>query len=150
MKLNKRNRPILKLPESHPAHRLLRAFVECWDECAGCEIALPGENDRAIDQQWHSQLSQRVRTFSGFVYEFLCFDLVLVEWLEHPPFVTPEEQSSLQQLDLMEGLLDECKAAAVADGNSRIAPLIDRVSALIAVWRDSIQSRIAHLPTTAS
>ena len=148
MKVNKKNLPILEFPESHPAHRLLKVLVDSWEKCAGCEIAWPEDPESAVDQTWYSQISQRARTFSGIVYEFLCFDLILVEWIERPPFVTREEKALLNQLDLMEALIGECRAAAEADGNFRVLPLIDTVSHVIVVWRTSIQARIASIPKT--
>jgi hypothetical protein len=69
------NRGVLELEDSHPAKQFLEAFMDCVADCAGREIGW--EDQIPIEQEWISVVDGRNRTFSGFVYQFLCYDIVL-------------------------------------------------------------------------
>jgi hypothetical protein len=72
-------------------------------------------------------------TFSGFVYAYLCFDLVLDSWLEEP---ANRERLSRDRLPRMRALLDECQNAAVADGNHKVIEMLNQVRAYLDLWDD--------------
>jgi hypothetical protein len=142
LRIHRDNRPIFDFPVDHPARRLLITHAECWRDCAGREIAWPGKESEAIDQSWLSSLDGRQWTFSGFVYGFVCFDLVLHGWLDRPPHLAADERAALEGIPKMRSLLAECRAACVQESNFPAFPLIDQVERLPTAWEHSVQFRI--------
>ncbi|HUE71077.1 MAG TPA: hypothetical protein VMP01_09325 [Pirellulaceae bacterium] len=149
-RIHPKNRPILELPKDHPAHATLVARFECQRQCAGREIPWPGREDAAVDQEWHSSLDGHSWRFSGFVYSFVCFDLILNEWIDHPPHVTESEKATLTKLPDLHGLLDECQAAALRDANAPVLEMIPIVRRFFSLWEKSIRLRIEQDGLTAS
>ncbi|GAA4441351.1 hypothetical protein [Bremerella cremea] len=133
------NRPLFKLPASHPARQFLEAFVACRQACSGRELPPPlGE---AIDQTWWSKLDQRQWTFSGFVYMYVSFTVVLDGWLTDATERTETERLTLEKLPHLEQLLSECRAACHAHGNFRVLAMVDQVGNMLTLWRDCLVSR---------
>src|SRR5690606_21315736 len=87
--IRRRNAPLFKLPLEHPARKFLQTFIECVGTYAGAE--LPPPYGRDVDQRWWSPTENRFLTFSGFVYEHLCFTVVLDGWLTAAPQLTDSE-----------------------------------------------------------
>ena len=136
MQIEMLNREILNLPESHPAHRFLRAFIECRDSCVGREASCD-----PVDQEWFSDTDGLVWSYSDFAYRYLAFDIVLDGWLTHAARRTPNEQHWLDQLPRWRQLLHECKIAAEGDKNDRILPIISKVLRVLALWEQCIVER---------
>lgn len=120
------NRPLFEFPESHPAHQFLSAFIRCRVECVGRDAC-----DEPIDQEWFSASELRQRSFSDFAYAHLSFDIVLDGWLSNAQELTESEKQWLDQLPRFRVLLEECKSAAIEDGNSRILPLVQQVKDML-------------------
>lgn len=148
-RIDSQNRPILELPADHAAHAALVARLECQRQCAGREIPWPGREEEAVDQQWQSSVDGRTWLFSGFIYSFVCFDLVLSEWLDHPPHVTESESATLKKLPELRALLDECQAAADRDKNHQVLAMIPVVRRFFSLWEQSIRLRIEQDGLTA-
>ena len=129
MQVDRLNREIFNLPESHPARRFLCAFIECRRNCVGRECS-----DDPIDQEWFSECDRHAWSYSRFAYEFLSFDIVLDGWLTHAEKRTPDEQSWLVQLPRFRQLLNECKSAAECDNNRAIFPVIAQVLRMFELW----------------
>jgi hypothetical protein len=137
------NRPIFAMPDSHPAHRFLRAFIQCRQDCVGREMSISDDASGEIDQAWYSETDNRMRTFSGFAYEFLSFDIVLDEWMTNPPYVTDSEKAWLARIHYMRTLLAECENAAEGDRNGPVLTMIKQVQELLGLWKECIVTRIA-------
>lgn len=138
------NRPLNDLPESHIARRTVIAHENCCRECVGQEVAWPGHGEDAFDQRWHSDLLQREFSFSSFAYCFISFNLVMDEWIAHPPQVTKAEVDGLSHLPLLQALVDECEAAARQDENVRVQRCVSQVREFLALWEESIRLRISE------
>jgi hypothetical protein len=117
--IHPKNNPLSDLPDSHPAKLLLFAQGQFRLDCVGKEIPWPGHEDEAFDQEWQSQLLGRVFRFSSFAY-CIYYDLILEEWLTHPPYVTESEKWMLARIQCLDALLDECEHAAKNDENTRV------------------------------
>jgi hypothetical protein len=130
------NREILELPESHPAHRFIRAFAECNQNCVGRELS-----NKPIDQQWYSQTDGQVWSYSRFAYEFLAFDIVLDGWLSHAARRTPNEEYWLNQLPRWRELLRECSIAAEHDANYAMLVIVEQVVRMYDLWEQCILAR---------
>ncbi|MHC4399029.1 MAG: hypothetical protein ACYTG0_05045 [Planctomycetota bacterium] len=136
------NRPLFSLPDAHPAHRFLRAFIRCRRQCVGREIALPGDEHDALDQEWYSSTDDRTWTFSAFAYTFLSFDVELDGWLTDSPHLTETEKGVLDKLPYLRALLSECETAAVDDKNADILTMIEQVRSLFDLWENCITARL--------
>ncbi|HUT92887.1 MAG TPA: contact-dependent growth inhibition system immunity protein [Thermoguttaceae bacterium] len=140
MHVQRLNRPIFELPDSHPAHRFLRAFIKCRQDCVGREI----QNDD-LDQEWVSDTDGRSWSYSAFAYEYLAFDIVLDGWLSRAQDLTPTERYWLEQLPRWRALQQECKSAALRDGKLMLIPLVDQVLAMLDLWEQCIRARQARV-----
>jgi len=139
------NRPLFTLPESHPAHRFLRAFITCRSECVGREIVLPNDVHEAVDQEWYSTADDRTWTFSAFAYMFLSFDVRLDGWLTDAPHLTESEKGILDKLPYLRTLLTECRTAAVDDKNTEVATMVEQVRGLLDLWENCITARLERI-----
>jgi hypothetical protein len=139
-----RNRPLNKLPESHIARRTVIALANCRRDCVGQEIPWPGREEEAFDQSWFSELLQRDFSFSSFAYAFISIDLVMHEWMSHPPHVTEAETNVLVRTPLLHTLLAECDAAALRDNNSRVSACISTIRDFLNSWEESVRRRIVE------
>jgi hypothetical protein len=137
LRICRKNDPLAALLDSHPAKRLIIAHAECCRDCAGREIPWPGRE--AIDQEWDSEIAGRRTTFSDFMYEHLCFDLVLEPWLER---LSDCQVMLRDRLPRMRGLLDECQRAATIDQNHKIIDMVNQVRAYLDLWDETINRRI--------
>jgi hypothetical protein len=137
LRIHRKNDPLAALPDSHPAKRLIIAHAECWRDCAGRDI--PSPRRESIDQEWDSEIAGRHMTFSGFMYEHLCFDLVLESWLESPSAC---EQMLQDRLPRLRGLLDECHRAATAGQNHKLIQMVNQVRRYLDLWDEAINRRI--------
>jgi hypothetical protein len=142
LRIHPKNNPLAALPESHPAKRLVIAHAECCRDCAGRDI--PWRDREAIDQEWNSEIEGRRKTFSGFVYEHICFDLVLEPWLARPPVMTDYEKWIQGRLPRLRGLLDECERAAKADQNPKIIEMVNQVRGYLDLWDEAISRRMSE------
>jgi hypothetical protein len=95
-----------------------------------------------VDQIWTSEIRGRQCSFSGFIYEFICFDLILDEWLTHPPTLTAAEREVLERVPQLVNLLEECRAAAIAEGNTRVLAMIPKAHAFLVEWEACVRRRI--------
>jgi hypothetical protein len=141
-RIHPKNAPLLELPQDHPARAALVARLDCQRECAGREIAWPGREDAAADQEWRSSVDGRTWRFSALVYSFVCFDLILSEWIDHPPRVTEPEEAALAKFPEVRVLLDECEAAARHDRNATVLEMIPKVRRFFSLWEQAIRLRI--------
>ena len=138
------NDPIAAFADEHPAKRLLLAHAYCQRECAGREIPWPGREVDAFDQQWQSPVEKGRRTFSGLIYGFVCFQLILTEWLTHPLEMTNNEHALLAtHLPRARARTAECRAAAARDANTRVIDLLPLLEAFLDAWQASILARLA-------
>lgn len=142
LRIHRKNDPLAVLPDDHPAKRVLVLRAVCQRECAGREIPWPEREREAVDQTWNSTIRGRQCTFSGFIYEFVCFDLILDEWLTHPSIVTPGERAVFERVPQLLGLLDECRAAAVAEDNTPVLEMLPKARAFVTEWEASVRRRI--------
>lgn len=78
-------------------------------------------------------------TFSGFVYEHLCFDLVLEPW---PEQISGCEKTVRDRLPRLRGLLDECERAATADKNHKLIDMVNQVRAYLDLWDEVVKMRL--------
>lgn len=142
LRIDRRNDALAALPDEHPAKRVLILRAECQRDCASREIPWQGREHEAVDQTWTSNIRGRQMSFSGFIYQYVCFDLILHEWLTHPTDLTTGERAVLEQVPQLHGLLEECHAAAVADNNTRILDLLPKAQAFVAEWEACVRRRI--------
>jgi hypothetical protein len=142
LRIDKKNAPLLLLPEKHPARRVLIAQAECRRDCVGRELSWEGSNQQPIDQEWQAIATHRKWTFSGFAYTFLAFDLILHGWLDHPRTIAPDEAGFLEKSPLMKALLAECQLAAQKNSNEPILQLIEQVGDFIDIWDNSVRCRL--------
>jgi len=148
MQIENVNRPVLALDDSHPAKRFVEAFIDCRMNCAGRELDLGGQVP--IDQAWTSVSDGRVWTFSGFIYEFICFDIELDGFLQGVPNLTPSEIAAARRLPLLRLMMNECGEAARQSGNREILELTDQVLEMLSFWeqylsfRNDMNSRISE------
>jgi hypothetical protein len=133
--IHRRNSPILQFAENHPARRVLEARWECQRDCAGCEL-------RDIDQEWESEIDHRRWTFSGVVYAYVCFDLILHGWLHRPPHLAEDEIGVFAHVAKIRLLLGECHRAATCDKNGAVLEMISLVSRFLDLWEEAIRLRI--------
>jgi hypothetical protein len=140
-RIHPKNAPLLKLPQNHPARAALAARLECQRDCAAREIAWPG-GQAAADQEWRSSVDGRTWRFSAFVHSFVCFDLVLSEWIDHPPRLTKYEEAALPKFPELRQLLDECGAAARCESNAPVLEMIPKVQRFFWLWEEAIRLRI--------
>ena len=136
MQVEKLNQELLSLPESHIAHRFLRAFIECRRHCIGREAS----ND-PVDHEWFSECDGRLWSYSEFSYTFLSFDIVLDGWLTRAPTRTRNEEQWIAQLPRWRELLRECKSAAELDNNAAVLPIIAQVLGMFELWEECIVKR---------
>lgn len=141
-KIHPENKPLLDLPDSHPARIALKAHLEARIECVGREIPWPDMIEEPIEQTWFSQIDQRKWTFSGFAYSFISFDLVLDGWLRRAKSTYPFEAEFIEELPRLRGLLAECEQAAREAGNRRVIPLIEKTRRFFDAYEESIRARV--------
>jgi hypothetical protein len=143
LKIAPENNPLAELPEEHPARRVLVARAVCQRDCALRDLAGP-DGQEGVTQRWYSEVLGREYSFAEFVYESVCIELILTEWLEHPPVMTSEERENLAEIPRLQALLKECRAVAEADGNGPILELLPKAEAFVAAWDESIRARLAE------
>lgn len=133
------NRPVLTLEDTHPAKRFLIAFMQCLDDCAGRELGLDGETP--IEHEWFSSIDGRTWTFSGFVYAFLCFDIVLDGFLENSPVLTEAEKSTIEEIPRLRAMMDECIKSVRDSGYPEILKLANQVMTMLSLWEEYLAFR---------
>lgn len=131
------NRTLFDLPQSHPAHRFLLAFIECRQDCVGREV----EGD-AFDQEWFSQTDNRAWSYSAFAYQYLSFDIVLDGWLNNAEGMTASEEQWLACLPRWRALLDECRASAARDRKHAVMRMIGQVLKMFDLWEECVHARL--------
>jgi hypothetical protein len=139
--IHTKNYPLLDMGDDHPAVAALVAHGECRRFCGGREIAWPG-GPPAADQAWRSALDGRNWKFSQLFYTFISFDLVLQEWMEHPPQITPQEIDWREGIPKMRAYWAECEAAARHDSNYPVLEMLDTVKVFLDAWEHAILSRL--------
>lgn len=142
LRIQPANDPLAAFPDDHPAKRVLILRAECQRDCAGLEVPWPGREHEAVDQTWDSQIRGRQCSFSGFIYGFVCFDLIVHGWLKRPAYLTPEEQAVLERTPELLGLLEECQAASVAANNTLILELLPMPRAFVVEFEKCVRRRI--------
>jgi hypothetical protein len=142
-RIYKANYPLLvRYDENHPAIRALQIHAEACDFCVGKEIDWPQSKEPPVDQIWYSAVRQKKQFFSMFAYEFLSYDLVLDGWLELAPEPTDNESCFLvNDQPITRCLLDECRVAAISEGNTKILPLIQKALEFIEAYNLAILRR---------
>jgi hypothetical protein len=138
MHVKRLNRPLFDLSLEHPARRFLESFIACHKHCVGAEL-------RGVDQLWFSQAESRQMFFSGFVYAYLSFDIVLDGWLNNAPELTESERCYLDGIGQLEILVHECLDEATKDRNAEIIEMCHEVSKMLVNWRDCIEHRRSQL-----
>jgi hypothetical protein len=139
--IHRKNYPLLELGDDHPAIAALVAHGECRRFCGGREIRMPG-GPPAADQSWHSEIDGRDWKFSTLFYTFISFDLVLDEWMSHPPSITPQEIAWQEGIPKMRTYWNECEAAARQDRNEPVLEMLQSVKTLLDAWERAIAARI--------
>jgi hypothetical protein len=137
MHVIKINKPLFKLPKSHPAIQFLEAFIDCRQNCIGKEI-----QDDTLDYKWYSQSENREILYSSFAYQYLAFDIILDGWLTNAPTITPDEQHWLNQLPHWRELMNECKIAAIKENKIKFLEMQSQVINLFDLWEKCIRYRI--------
>jgi hypothetical protein len=136
MRVHRNNRPLFSLSPSHPV-------IKFFDACS--RIPWPDGWPQGTDQEWDSIAEGRGCTLSSFVYEHLCFDIVLEGWLTRPPTLASDEVGLLDKtLPRMRMQLSECEAAAMRDGNTAALAVISDINSALNRWEDAIRFRIAE------
>lgn len=133
--IHRKNRPILQFAVTHPARAVLEARWKCQRECAGCEL-----DD--IDQEWQSEIDNRRWTFSGLIYSYVCFDLVLYGWLDRPSHLAKDELGLFDHVARLRALLDECHEAATGTNNFPVLEMIPLVIRFLDFWEEAVRLRI--------
>jgi hypothetical protein len=136
------NRPLFSLPESHPAHRFLRQFIKCQQNCVGREIPYRGREHLAVDQEWFSATDKRMWHFSGLAYMYISFTVELDGWLTDAPAATESEKSTLENLPYLRTLLGECKEACLDNGNTTVLAMVEQVEEVLDLWEFCIEERL--------
>ena len=139
MRIEQLNRSIFTLDESHPARKLLEAFLDCLENCVGRHHGL--KDGKSIEQEWKSPSEGRVWTFSDFAYAFLSFDIELDGFLQSTPQLTESEIEAVMQLPRMRTLTHECAEAARQSGNHEILELTDEVLRMLNLWEEYLAYR---------
>jgi hypothetical protein len=142
LEIDPQNDKLATLDDSHPAKQVLILHAVCRRDCSGREIPWLDREDEAFDQEWMSCIDKRLWTFSGFIYSYVCFNLVLNEWINRPKFITPDEHYVLTNIPRLRSLLNECLAAAQAENNTRIIAILPKATAFIDEWECSILHRL--------
>jgi hypothetical protein len=137
------NREVMLLDDSHPAKRFLNAFIDCRKTCAGLEI--PYHDRQAIDQVWVSIVDGKRRTFSGFVYEYLCYDIVLDGFLQGAKQLTAAELVDCELVPRMRALVTECADEARKQANNAVAERADQILKLFDLWESYLDFRKAAI-----
>lgn len=141
------NYPLYKLPANHPAIRALQVHAEARDMCVGKEIDWINKTSlKPIEQEWFSRTDQKVWRFSSLAYIYLSYDLELHGWLTSSPLpLEIEQQFLLEEAPKLRILLSECEAAAQADGNDAILPLIAKAREFADAYEHAILFRFEQL-----
>ncbi len=137
--IERMNRPVLGLDDSHPAKRFLNAFMDCRGNCVGREIDW-GQGG-GVDQQWRSAVDDRTRTFSSFAYECLSFDIELDGFLQNAKCLTESERCAVEALPHMTSMMYECAAAAREYGNDEVVEMTDDVLEMLRLWEAYLDFR---------
>ena len=132
------NRPVLELDEAHPAKRFLSAFMDCRMNCSERELEIGDQTP--IEQTWTSATDGRAWTFSGFIYAFICFDIVLDGFFQRAPNLTESEAAASggAKVRLM---MNECAEAARRDGNGEIVEMTHQVQEMLNLWDEYLNFR---------
>jgi hypothetical protein len=139
-RVHRLNRPLFELPATHPAVHALITHARCREQCVGHEIAWPGKESEAFDQEWYSEIDGRVLRFSSFAYQYISYDLVLDGWIERSPTLTGSECGILGHAARLRALMDECELAAKTDQNHQV---LQRVP-IVREWIDALESAVLH------
>lgn len=139
MHIEETNGPVFELGDEHPEKKFLLAFIDCLAECVGRHYDFDGQIP--IEQEWKSDTDGRVWTFSGFIYAFLSFDIVLDGFLENTPYLTASETGAVEELPLLRSMMNECAQAARQSGNSEILELTDQVLQMLELWEQYLSFR---------
>jgi hypothetical protein len=142
LKIAPENNPLAKLPDDHPAKRVLIARAICQRDCTLRELA-GADGAGAVVQAWYSPTLNRECTFAEFIYEHACQELILTEWLERPPVMTSDERENLAEIPRLKSLLQECREAATAENNTAILELLPKAEDFVTAWEASILARLA-------
>ncbi len=140
-RVHRLNRPLFDLAPTHPAAYALISHANCREQCVGHEIAWPGKESEAFDQEWYSDIEKRVLRFSTFAYEFISYDLVLDGWIERSPGLTESESRILEDAPRLRTLMDECERAARTDENPQVLQRIPIVREWIAALENAVLYR---------
>jgi hypothetical protein len=141
MQIEELNGPLFELEDNHPAKKFLMAFIDCLTNCVGRQYDFGQQTP--VEQEWESATDGRIWTFSGFVYAFLCFDIVLDGLLENASYLTASEVSAIDELPLLRSMMNECADAARECGNSEIIVLADQVLNMLGLWDQYLSYRRA-------
>ncbi len=133
------NRPVLLLDHTHPAKRFLNAFMDCRMNCSERELEIGDQTP--IDQTWTSASDDRVWTFSGFIYSFICFDIELDGFLQSVPHLTPSEIAAVREIPRLRSMMNECAEAARQSGNGDVLELTDQVLEMLGLWEQYLTFR---------
>ena len=128
---------VLALDDSHPAKRLLSAFIECRSNCVGLEL----DPEESFDQEWESFTDGRFWTFSGFAYAFLSLDIALDDFHQRVPCLAEAESNWPWDLPRLKSLMNECAHAARQSGNAEILELTDQVLEMFGLWDEYLSFR---------
>lgn len=115
-------------------------YTRCREQRVGYEIAWPGKESEAFDQEWYSEIDGRVLRFSAFAYQYISYDLVLDGWIERSPTLTGSESRILEHAARLRALMDECERAAKKDENHQV---LQRVP-IVREWIDALESAVLH------
>ncbi len=137
------NYPIVeKYSAAHIAVRTLRVHAEMRKVCVGRELRWSDRPNHVIEQEWFSRTRLKKQWFSSFAYEFLTYELLLDGWLTMPSQPTQFETLHLEKKHpLMRALMDECKKAATAEGNTDVLPLIAKVHEFLDLYEEATMCR---------
>jgi hypothetical protein len=124
---------LVDLPEGHPAKLAFLAHVVCRRDCVGKEL---GDTEEAFDQEWYSEIEGRRRTFSGFAYAFISYNLTPQNLLKHPK--QEDESQFIDRLNRQRALLSECEVAAKESENHRVLACIEKIRKFFDLWEQAI------------
>lgn len=146
---NSANEPLFdRYGDDHPALRFIYLLYKFRSDCAGCELAWPGQENNAVDREWYSRSMNRVYQLSGVIYGHFCFDPVLTYWLDHPDEVTDQERTELKRIAEARELFEECEAVDTLDGDGRVGEIIRRGREVLDAWERSIGLRLTEINAT--
>ena len=143
MRIHLDNKPILALPDNHPAKRFLLNHAEFCSQWIGFEISYP-DKEEFPDLVWHSKSQNKSVCLSDILYKYISFTPVLSDWVLNPKTQTESEKTYLVTIAVISTLINEAQSCCPGQIQPFHNSLIRSLLRLLNNWESSITARITH------